>query len=94
MAISLKRAFKSLMQLKWKEGDNHKHYNNSKELDSYDQDIISIINLIPLAEFDDGVDESAFLLDPKLLSGFLGTKLGGIISNISNDFDFGFETSL
>jgi hypothetical protein len=31
---------------------------------------------MPLAEFYDGIDKSAFFLNPNLLSGFLGTELG------------------
>ncbi|MDP5109766.1 MAG: hypothetical protein NWP47_00025 [Rickettsiaceae bacterium] len=62
-------------------------------MDSHEQDVVNIIKLMPLAEFDDGIEKSAFFLEPKLLSGFLGVELGGIISDISNGFDFGFETS-
>ena len=91
MFISLRKALKDL--LKAKEQGNSEDYHNSKELDLHDQDVVNIIKLMPLAEFDDGIDKSAFLLDPKLLSGFLGTELGGLISDISNDFDFGFETT-
>ena len=49
------------------------------------------MKLMPITEFDDGNDKSAFLIDPKLLSGFLGPELGGVISDLSNNFDFGFE---
>lgn len=92
MAIKLKHVFKSFLPVRWKEQDNHKHHHNPKlKPDVHDQEVMSIINLMPLEEFDDGIDESAFLIDPKLLSGFLGPELGGAISNISNDFDFGFE---
>lgn len=93
MYRSLRKAFKDFLEVKSKEQYSHKGYYNSKELDSHEQDVVNIIKLMPLAEFDDGIEKSAFLLDPKLLSGFLGVELGGLISDISNGFDFGFETS-
>ena len=90
MSTSLRKAFKNFFNPKLKEQGSY--YKNFKELDLREQDVVNILKLMPLAEFDDGIDKSAFFLNPNLLSGFLGAELGGVISNISNDFDFGFET--
>lgn len=88
MSTSLKNGFKNFFKTKIKDQSSYKN----KDL-GHDQDVISILKLMPLAEFYDGIDKSAFFLNPNLLSGFLGTELGGVISDISNDFDFGFETN-
>ncbi len=88
----IKKVFKSIFPSKFKTIDSHKHHNKPKlELDKHDQDVMDIMKLMPITEFDDGNDKSAFLIDSKLLSGFLGPELGGVISDLSNNFDFGFE---
>lgn len=88
----IKRVFKSVFPSKVKGNDSHKHHHNPKKLDEHDQDVMGIMKLMPLQEFDDGIDKSAFWIDPQLLSGFLGPELGGAISDLSNNFDFGFES--
>ncbi len=76
MYRSFKKAFKDFLEAKPSEQYSHKGYYNSKELDSHEQDVVNILKLMPLAEFDDGIEKSAFFLNPKLLSGFLGAELG------------------
>ena len=61
------------------------------EIDKHDQDVMDIMKLISITEFDDGNDKSAFLIDLKLLSGFLGPELGSVTSDLSNNLNFGFE---
>lgn len=91
MSISFRKAFKNFFKVNTNDQDSY--YKNSNQLDPDEQNVLNIIKLMPLAEFDDGIEKSAFFLNPKLLSSFLGVELGGVISDISNGFDFGFETN-
>lgn len=92
MSINLKHAFKSIFSTKWKGKDSHKHHHNPKtKSDEHDQDVMNIMRLMPIGKFDDGDDGSAFSINPQLLSDFIGPELGGVITDLSNNFDFGFE---
>ena len=64
--------------------------NHKVQSDEHDQEVVNIIYLLPIGAFSDGVDSSAFKLDSELLGKFIGQELGAFISNISNEFDFGF----
>lgn len=92
MSINLKHIFKGFLSPKSKDPSTHK-YHSSDKLDNHNQEVMDIIGLMPIKEFDDGIDTSAFLMDPKLLISFLGTELGGAISDMNNNFfDLGFES--
>lgn len=86
MAVKLKRA----TDAKLKEHHHHKHHTKSK-VDSHDQEVVDLMKLLPLGTFDDGIESSAFTLNPKLLEGFVEAEMGGLISGLSNGFDFGFD---
>ena len=90
MSINLKHIFKGFLSPKSKDPSTHKYHS---KLDDHNQDVMDIIGLIPIKEFYDGIDTSAFFMDPKLLIGFLGPELGGAISDMNNNFfDLGFES--
>jgi len=65
---------------------NHNH----TAKDHHGQKVMNIISKLPTKTFNDGIDSSAFMLGPELLGNFVGPELGGFISDISGEFDFGF----
>jgi len=66
------------------------NYNHKARLDQHDQGVVTMMSLLPTSTFHDGVDSSAFTLDSALIGSFVGPELAGVISNLSNGFDFGF----
>ena len=68
---------------------NH-NYKHKAHLDEHDQGVVTMMSLLPIGTFSDGVDSSAFRLDPALLGNFIGPELGDALSSLSNGFDFGF----
>jgi len=68
---------------------NHNHNHNVAKK-QHDQEFVSIMSKLPMGTFNDGVANSAYKLGPELLGNFVGEELGGLISSLSNGFDFDF----
>ena len=66
------------------------NHNHEAQLNEHDQGVVTMMSLLPTSTFYDGVDSSAFTLDSALIGSFVGPELGGVISSLSNGFDFGF----
>jgi hypothetical protein len=64
--------------------------NHKALLNEHDLGVVTMMSLLPTSTFHDGVDSSAFMLDSALIGTFVGPELGGVISSLSNGFDFGF----
>ena len=74
----IKKVFKSIFPSKFKTIDSHKHHNKPKlELDKHDQDVMDIMKLMPITEFDDGNDKSAFFDRSKTFIRFSWTRAWG-----------------